>query len=341
MLHRRLLASALGASLAAAVAAFAPSARAIIVERVVAIVGDHPVLLSELEARTRPFRFQIIQRVPAGAQRAAANDQINREMLGKIIDEELEKQAAEHAHITVTSEEIDNAFKNIAASQGLTVADLFKDARTRSGLSEQDYREEIRRQILEGKMLQLRVKGRIRVTEEDVRTRYERAVKDERKVRDFHAAWIVVRVMPGSSTGATLERAALAKDIVARASRGEDFAKLAQQYSDDTTTRDIGGDLGLRAPRESPQAQMGKRPSLSKELEDEVMKLETNEVAGPIRTPEAFIVVKLLTRAPSHFTSIQASRGEIMSMLQQEQFDHAKRRWLDELKNRTHVEVRL
>ncbi|HVY45849.1 MAG TPA: peptidylprolyl isomerase [Minicystis sp.] len=332
----------LAAAVAVAVAVGAPRpARAVIVERVVAVVGDRPILLSELEARTRPFRIQIVQKVPPGPQRAAANDQINREMLQKMIDEELEQQAAEHSHIAVTSDEVDNAFKNIAASQNLTVADLFREARTRSGLAEQDYRDEIRRQILEGKMLQLRVKGHIRISEEDVRQRYDRAVREERHQREYHPAWIVLRILPGSSPEAVAERMQLAQQIAARATAGEDFAALAKAYSDDSATRDSGGDLGVRAPRDSPPAQQGKRPVLAKELEDEVMKLETGEVSPPVRSGEGVVVMKLISRQASHYTSFKDSRNEIVAMLQQEQFDHAKRKWLDELKTRTHIEVRL
>jgi peptidyl-prolyl cis-trans isomerase SurA len=340
MLRVRPVLAALALSLAAA-SAYPRDASAIIVERVVAVVGDRPILLSELETRTRPFRLQILQKVPAGPQRSAAQDQINREMLQKMIDEELEQQAAERAHISVTTEEIDNAFKNIAASQNVSLPDLFREARTRSGLSEQEYRDEIRRQILEGKMLQLRVKGRIRITEEDVRQRCDRAIKEEKKVREYHPAWIVLRVMPGSSPASEVERTQLAKQIVARARGGEDFATLVKAYSDDSSTKENGGDLGVRAPRESPNAQQGRRPVLGKEFEDELMKLEPGQVADPIRAGEGIVVLKLLTRQESRIKSCAEARQEILALLQGEQFEHAKRKWIDELKLRTHIDVRL
>jgi peptidyl-prolyl cis-trans isomerase SurA len=339
MVRVRPVAAALALSIAAALAP--RDAGAIIVERVVAVVGDRPILLSELENRTRPFRLQILQKVPAGPQRSAAQDQINREMLQKMIDEELEQQAAERAHLSVTSEEVDNSLKSIAASQNLALTDLLREARTRSGLSEQEYRDEIRRQILEGKMLQLRVKGRIRITEEDVNIRCQRAIKEERKLREYHPAWIVLRVMPGSSPAAELERGQLAKQIVARARGGEDFATLVKAYSDDSTTKEAGGDLGVRAPRESPNAQQGRRPVLNKEFEDEIMKLEPGGVSDPIRAGEGIVIFKLLTRQDSQIKSCADARQQIIALLQNEQFEHAKRKWLDELKLRTHIDVRL
>jgi peptidyl-prolyl cis-trans isomerase SurA len=316
-------------------------AGAIIVERVVAVVGDKPILLSELEVRTRPFKYQVSQKVPVGPQRAAAHDQINREMLQKMIDEELEAQAADRAKVSVTPDEIDNAFKTIAGSQNMTVSELFREARTRSGLSEQEYRDEIRRQILEGKMIQLRVKGRVRITKEDVRLMYERFKREERKVLEYHPAWIVLRIMPGSSPAARVERQALAQTIAARAAAGEDFAALAKLYSDDTQTKEVGGDLGIRAPLQSPAAQQGKRPTLGKELEEEVMKLDTNQVSPPVRTEQAIFVLKLVSRQPSRFKTYDEAEQEMLGRLQQEILEKAKRKWLDELKAKTHLDVRL
>src|SRR5262245_61548323 len=129
------------AAFAAAVATFSPPADAIIVERIVAIVGDKPILLSELRTRAKPFLVQVMLTVPAGAQQSAAQSQLLKDLLERMIDEELEAQAAAHANISVSSQEIENAFDNIAASQSVTKEQLFKEARLKNGLTEQEYRD--------------------------------------------------------------------------------------------------------------------------------------------------------------------------------------------------------
>ena len=48
----------------------------------------------------------------------------------------------------------------------------------RRGITEQDFRDEIRRQILEGKLIELRVRPRVRVTEQDARAAYQHWVTD-------------------------------------------------------------------------------------------------------------------------------------------------------------------
>ncbi|AUX20542.1 peptidyl-prolyl cis-trans isomerase [Sorangium cellulosum] len=318
-----------------------PLAHAVVSERIVAVVGDHAILLSDLRQRARPFLLQIQAKVPPGAQQAAAESQLFRELIQKMVDEELESQAAERANVRVTSEEIQNAFRNIAAAEQTTVEELFRLARTTSGLTEQEYRDEIRRQILEGKMLQLRVRGRVRITEQDVQTAFDRLVREERRRRDYHPAWIVLRILPGASAEAIEERRALAAALAERAKQGEDFAELARQFSDDTATRDAGGDLGIRAPQGSQAALTGQREVMAPELEAALLAIEPGGVTGPTRVGDAFVVMKLLSRQPSRFTTLEAARPELLQRLQAEILQKAKVKWLDELKRGTHVEIRL
>lgn len=328
-------------ALATAVFASTPRADAVVVEKIVAIVGDKPILLSELRTRAKPFLIQIVQNVPAGAQQAAAQSSLLKELLEKMVDEELEAQAAARANITVSSAEIEAAFDNIAAAAGVTKEAVFKEARARNGLSEQDYREELRRQIIEGKMVQLRVRGRVRITEEDIKTMYDRVVREERKRREYRPSWIVLRILPGASPQAIAERKAQADDIAARARKGEDFAKLAATYSDDSATREAGGDLGLRAPVGSPQALSGKTPTLGTEIENLALPLEPGEVAAPLHIGQAVVVLKLVSRQPSRYTSLKESRNEMIQRLQSEIMEKAKKKWLEELRKKTHVETRL
>ena len=283
------------------------------------------ILLSELRSRARPYLLQIAQKAQPGPQTAAAESQLFKELIDKMIDEELEVQAAQQAKIGVTGDEIDNAIKNLASTQNLTADELLKSV-THSGMDEAEYRAELRRQILEGKMLQLRVKGHVRLTEEDVRAMYDRTIREERRRREYRARWIVLRLLPGSSAEAVLERQVLAQDLSRRARSGDDFGALAIRYSDDTPTRDSGGDLGLRAPQGSAAALQGKQPTLAPELENALLPLEPGQVTAPIHVADALVVLQLTERQPSRYASFDASKAEMLQRLQNEIIEKTKRK---------------
>jgi peptidyl-prolyl cis-trans isomerase SurA len=331
------------ASIALALAALsaAPPAEAVVVERIVAVVGDEAIFFSQLRKRGEPFQRLILKQVPAGAQRAAAESQMYRDLLTKMIEEELEEQAAVKAKVVVAAEEIDGAIRTLAAQQGSSVPELIRTIEAKSGITEIEYRDEVRRQVLEGKMLSLRVKGRIRITEEEVRSAYQRALREERDRREYRPAWVVLRILPGSSPQAIAEREALAAEIAAKARAGEDFGELVKRFSDDSATRDRAGDLGFRAPQRSPAAISGRRPVLARELEEAIAPLEPLEVTDPVRYGDAIVVVKLLSRQPSRYQDLESARPEMMQRLQNELLLREKEAWIEDLKRRTYVDVRL
>src|SRR5580704_16895146 len=152
-------------------------AGAVVVERVVAVVGDRPILLSELRHRARPFLFRIAMSTPNATQQVAAESEMMRDLLNRIIDDRLEESAADKARIVITSDEIDNAVRNVATQAHVKPSELIAEAK-HQGLTVQDYRDEIRRQLLEGKLVQLRVRGRVRVTEQDARAAYGHVAKE-------------------------------------------------------------------------------------------------------------------------------------------------------------------
>jgi peptidyl-prolyl cis-trans isomerase SurA len=316
----------------------------------VAVVGDHPILLTELRARAKPFLIRIGKKMPPGAQRAAAESQIFKELLAKMIDEELERQAAEREKITVTSDEVDRGVRDLAAQLGeKTVADLLHREQL-DGLTEQEYRDELRRQLLERKMLQPRIVEPPPITEEDLKGMFERTLREERERREYYPRWIVLRVpswsarflarLAGSSRDALSERQDLARRIVERVRAGEEFGDLARQYSDDGATRQLGGDLEIRAPQGAPQVKAGLRQALAPELDAAVQMLEPGQITEPIQVEDAIVIVQLIERQPGRFTTYEAAKQEMWVRLRAEKIDKAKRAWLEEIKSRTHVELR-
>jgi len=324
MRSRRLL--TVGLALGAALAAL--PARATVVEKVVAVVGERSILLSEVRERAKPFLLKIHAEVPAGAQRNAAISQTYKSVLERMVDEDLQTRAANRSKIVVDAKEVDDAIGRVAAQNGLSVDKLVAEA-ARSGLDEKAYRTEIRRQVLEAKLLNLRVQGRIRVTDEDVRTMYRRLVMDERRKLGFRAAWIRVDVPAGDKDAARNKRA-LAESLASQARGGSDFRALARAKSDDAGTRERGGDLGqLRPGRLAPP------------IDAALMSLEPGHVSSPVRVGDSYFVLKLLERDETELPSFEEAKNELGERVYLEKMGKARRSWIEGLRRQTHVEIRL
>jgi len=322
------LARPLGFCAALSLLVSAGSARASVVERVVAVVGERAVLLSDVKQRALPFLLRIQQEIPPGAQRNAAISQTYKTVLERMVDEELQQRAANRSKIVVDAREVDEAIARIANQNNITVDQLVREA-ARTGLDERQYRNEVRRQVLEAKLLNLRVQGRIKITEEDLRTTYRRLVMEERKKLQFHAAWIRVDLPDGDRATARAKRKE-AEAIAARARAGANFATLARQTSDDAVTRSRGGDLGQRQPGQ-----------LAPNLDAAIMALEPGQVSPVVRVGDALYIVKLIEREESELPTFDDARNELSERVYLEKMNKARRAWLDGLRRQTHVDVRL
>jgi peptidyl-prolyl cis-trans isomerase SurA len=307
----------------------APTARAVVVERVVAVVGEKAILLSDLRNRAKPFMVRIQQQLPAGAQRNAATSQVFRDVLSRMIDEHLEQRAANRANIVVTAEEVDSAIDRIADQNGIPVEELVGEA-VRSGMSEKEYRREIRRQVLDAKLMNLRLQGRIRVTEDDLRAEYRSIVTGERQGLAFRVAWITLPVAPTAEPSEVAEVRELGERIARQVREGGDFAALARKYSTDAKTRDSGGLLPRMKPGQLPRA-----------LDRIVESMDVGEVSAPVRIGDRLYVIHLVEREDSQLPSYEEAQAELQNRVYLRKMDQARRRWLDQLRRRTHVEIRL
>ncbi len=319
----------LGGALACPVLAAANPAEATVVERVVAVVGERAILLSDLRTRAKPLIVRIYQEVPTPAQRAAATSSMYKTLLERMVEEELERRAASRSRITVSAREIDDAIVRLAGQQKLSVEKLLREA-VNSGLSIPAYRSEIRRQLLEAKLLNLRVAGRIRITEDDIRSTYRKFVTDERKKLSFRAAWIRIRAPRDGSKKSLRSAQKLADRLSQQAQKGADFSALARRYSDDNATKSMGGLMGRMKPRQ-----------LSRSLGRIAMNLEVGEVSLPTRDGDDIVVLKMLERDPSALPTFQEAQGELKQRVYLEKMAKARKQWLTGLRRRSHVEIRL
>jgi peptidyl-prolyl cis-trans isomerase SurA len=125
-----------------------------LVERIVAVVNDAPILRSELRARAAPHQAKLDLAEKDAAKRAKLRAELTRTVLARMIDERLEQAEAARRGLSVTEEDLARAMAMIAASQKVTLEQLEQAVRD-SGLSVEAYRAEVAHQILEGKLIRV------------------------------------------------------------------------------------------------------------------------------------------------------------------------------------------
>ena len=237
-----------GLLLLVAIAPRKASAQDNLVDRVVAIVGDSVVLLSDIIQRENQMEAGGIQLPLEGTPQ---RDSIRRRLIDDMVGDQILLQAAARDTLLSVDEERVEAAVNEAMDQVLArfpnQAELER-ALAAEGMSIQALREMRRAFYTQQQLVSLYVQtnsgqGAVEVTEDEIRAAFEanRASMQQRPATVTFKQ-VLMRVVPSdSSRTVALTRA---EELLERARAGEDFAELASAHSQDPASAAAGGDLG-------------------------------------------------------------------------------------------------
>lgn len=219
-----------------------------LVDRVIAVVGDTALLLSDLQTAVQ-------QQQAAGRQ--IPTDPIQRDaFLAEVLDERINTlllvEAARDAGITPdetrVNQAVDTQIGRIVRSFGGTQARL-EAALEADGMTMTQYRELLRQQFMDDELLQTYMQTRMRararpvIDEDEIRAAFE-ARRESLGQRPVMVSFRQVVVQPMPSDSADAEARRQAEEVYRELEDGGDWDVLARRFSDDPGSRETGGDLG-------------------------------------------------------------------------------------------------
>jgi peptidyl-prolyl cis-trans isomerase SurA len=280
-----LLPAAVGAQTPATVASNVPPTLPI--DRVIAIVGDQPLLWTNVVTAINQRRAQGLK-VPTDSVQQAA---LAHSVLNDLIDEEILVQKAKEMKLEVTDADIASS----ADRQIKTVRAQFKsDEEYRTELrnaglgTPEEYRkaliEQYRRQNLQQKAFaELRKRAKpVNVTDEEVTKAFEQS-RSELQKRPATVTFRQIIVAPHASAAAKAKAKARADSLRVEIQKGGDFEQIAKRESMDLGTKALGGDLGWNR----------RGSGLVPEFEGMMFALRPGEVSPVIETAFGYHIIKV------------------------------------------------
>ena len=194
--------------------------------------------------------------------------------MNQLIDERLLEQEARKLSVNVTSTDVDRAIENVQKQSGLAGPE-FWDAVRAQGFVEDQYKADVRRQLLRLKVVNQKVRTRVNITEDDVRRKYEEQLREARKAAQFHVAHIFVPVEESTAT-----QLAVAREKAEQVRGG-----LTPDTFDGVMTSVGGGDLGWVRQSDLPES-----------LAQALVSLEPGQISAPVRGPSGYHIFLLRER---------------------------------------------
>lgn len=245
-------------------------------DRIVAIVEDDVILDSELQAEANI----IAQRMKDHNAMMPPAIVLRRQVLEKMVMDKLQQQLAARAGITVSEEMLINAAADIARRNNMTPTQFRAELKKQS-ITYQSFLDNLRNEIIVNQLRGREIGSRVKVTEREV----DHFLETEGAVSadvEYHLGHILIATPEGASAKVIQKARNKAEGIVKTLRAGQDFSQLAMSLSDSGEAL-TGGDLGWRSINEIPTL-----------FVEEVGTMEQGAIAGPIRSPSGFHIIKML-----------------------------------------------
>lgn len=248
-----------------------------LIDKIVAVVGEEALMESELQQRIQQANEQIVER---GIRPPPANI-LRQQVLDRLIIDTIQLQLARRGGLRIDDQTLNETLAKIAQQNNMTLRQ-FSQAIEADGLTFNEFREQIRHEMLISQVRQRRVGERIQVSEQEVDNYLTSPEALQQDGREFRVGHILISVPDNPSPEQIKLAQERAEALKAKLDAGADFQEqaIASSSADEAFS---GGDLGWRSALALPSI-----------FTDKVPKLPVGGVAGPIRSPSGFHIIKLL-----------------------------------------------
>lgn len=301
-----------------------PVARAEMVDRIIAIVNDDVITFSDLNREGAALFRRITQEAPP-EQVERTLLKAREEMLSSLIDKLIVAQRAKKLGISVGNPEVDAAIKNII-ERNKTTPEKFWKQMALMGSNEQDYRELIRGQMLQDRLIDYEIRSRVVVNEERIREFYEKNYAQKMKEDAYHVLQMGF-VWKENTQAAKDDARRRAEEARQQALAGQDFSTLARQSSELPSAKD-GGDLGVF-----------KKSEMAAYMKASILSLQPGQISAIQETPAGYQFFKLLSDKGD--VGLQASyesvKEQIKQRLYEETMNSQFQKWVKELRDQAYI----
>ena len=297
-----------------------------LVDRIIAIVNDKIITLSELNLALKPYlaRIKSMGRTPEDERQFLYT--VREKVLNDLINDKLTYLEAKHYKVTITDDEIDKTIERIKEANYHTDED-FREILEKEGLTIEEYRRDLKEQMLRSRVVDYEVRSKVVITKEDIMTYYEANQEKYTGEKKYHLRNILMR--PSSFGGEETRQKLLDKTqyILEQLKEGESFSDLARLYSQSPFAGE-GGDLGFF-----------KLDDLAPKIQDALKGLGAGEWTGVLDTDQGLQLFYIEDIEDTPSKSLEEVSQEIEKTLYSERVDKRFKIWLESMRAKSHIKI--
>ena len=305
--------------------ALSAPAGAAVVDRIVAVVNDEVITLSDLneeldvirQRTAATYKGQDIERLFAEARPHVLNRMVERLLIG---------QEARKSGIVLKDEEINEAIRDGLAQRKMRMEDLIASL-AKEGVTLEEYRRELRDHLMKTKLVRREIRSKIMISDEEIGAYYQKHRDDYEGRETVRIQQILLPIPKNADEGQIRTIRQEAEAIRQRLREGEAFELLAGRYSQGPAA--AGGDIGFV-----------EKGVMLPEVEAVAFNLKIGEISDVISSPVGFHIIRVSDKRGAGLKPIEAVREEILRKIEDEKADKRYESWIEDLRKTSHIEIR-
>lgn len=249
-----------------------------------------------------------------------------RQVLDGMILEGLLKKDIAAAGIAVSDADVNAQVE--AVKKSFPSEDAFKQAVAAQGMTEQRIADQMRDRLSIQKYIAAKIEPQVQVTDEAAKKFYDDNQAQMKRPERAHLRHILIKSDAAASPADKKAAKDKAEALLARIKKGEDFAKLATENTDDTGTKATGGDLSWIMKGQTVEP-----------FEKAAFALKPNDVSGVVETEFGYHVIQNLEHQPESVVPFEEAKPRIVDFLKKRDTDLKMREHVAELRDKAKIEI--
>jgi peptidyl-prolyl cis-trans isomerase SurA len=315
-----------GVILAAMITTAKPSAAEEIVDRIVAIVNNDIILQSEVNRALAPYIKNIKERGLPGQTEEMMLSRAHEDIFNNLINEKLTTQKAAELGIVADDKEVNAALEQMKTSM-LYSEEAFQSFLKETGLTADEYRIQIKNQILKSKLLRMEIKSKTVVTSEEIEAYYQKSRDEFVSGTQYHLKHIIMQVPKGAGPEEKAAVRAKIEEIHQKIKEGTPFESMAEQYSQ-SSFANAGGDIGSFAEND-----------LADELKETIIRTGEGDITPVMETNMGYQIFYIQSIIKSDGSLNDDVAEKIREKLYNEKLDEKFNVWIKELRDSADIKI--
>jgi len=306
-------------------------------------IPDVVAKVNGVEIKSNSIKFQLSSAMRKSQRKfsPAEKKKIISNLVDKEIVRELIHQESKATKVKIDPKTVEKAFKGLM--KPYKNKEEFEKALKARGLTEDELRSSIRVDLMSEYLIDDQVRGKIKISDEDVKKYYESNKKKFLRPEAYRARHIFISIFPPELIRSVpinklkaikekLTKKAKKKidGILAEFKSGADFAELAKKYSQDSASAKNGGDLDFIY-----------KGVLDPAFDKAISKMKIGDVSDVVKTPYGYHIIKLEGTKPAEQATFAEMKKAIQKHLFLEQAKVKVEKYLRGLKKKAKIEILL